>query len=424
MTIVTALGHRVNTTGGSRLFTAHRVDARVGHYPIGRTCSPQHVQAHPSKHCRCVGAVRGRSSHYDPRCSLECHKRHAWKESMLLARHLERLPGHVRLYAVTLNVFGLVELGAFLAIFKSFREGIRKRFGNSVKFRPVTEVGLRSGRLHSHIVMTSDGVEVTKADVESIWRDACGNRRIQVDHKPLWDIAGWCRYMWKDGWKWHDLSDPKNCVVLFAKGSPKLPQATPGFFPGKVKAALWEEWKANEAKKRRRASEVVETASGTAVPPGNNPATYIRINTGESTVKSRAPEPVETPSGTVAPLIEPKENAQINTRESMVFNRAPEVVDLSSGTVVPRDEPTADVVIRPGFCTYKSRVTGQLRPAWMRLSHRNHGAVGHARRYRGDFRASIGQRPVSHRRPSELRSIVRTAERRSDRLLGRQARAP
>ncbi len=422
MTILANPVPRVNTSGGSRLFTAHRVDARLGHYPIGRTCSPQHVQAHPSKHCRCVGAVRGKSGHYDPRCSLECHKRHAWKESMLQARYLESLPCHVHKYAGTLNVFGPGELGDFLAIFKLFREGIRKRFGNSVKFRPVTEVGPRCGRLHLHIAMTSDGIEVAKADVESIWRDACGGRRVRVDHKPMWDIAGWCRYMWKDGWKYHDPSDPKNCVVLFAKGSPKLPQATPGFFPGKVKAALWEEWKANEAKKRRRAPEVVETP-GTAVPPRNNPTENVRINTGESTGKSRAPE----------------------------------VVDLSSGTVVPRDEPTADVVIRPGFCTYKSRasgpyfdrrlcvkaiglteniqinirkslvfnrVTGQFRAAWMRPGLRNRGAVGHARRYRGDIRANVGQRPVSHRHRGEVRSTVRTAERRPDRILGPMARAP
>jgi hypothetical protein len=303
---------------------------------------------------------------------------------MLLARYLERLPGHVRLYAVTLNVFGLVELGAFLAIFKSFREGIRERFGNSVKFRPVTEVGPRSGRLHSHIVMTSDGIEVTKDDVESIWRDSCGGRRIQVDHKPLWDIAGWCRYMWKDGWKWHDPSDPKNCVVLFSKGSPKLPQATPGFFPGKVKAELWEEWKANEAKKRRRAPEVVgnaglttavgkhsgkarviravEIKSGTRVPQARS-AANIRINMGESTVKSRASGPYSGRRGCVQ-AIGTTANVEINIRKSLVFNR----------------------------------VTGTLfRAAFIRPGHRNRG---------------------------EVRSIDLMPESRSEARPGRQARAP
>jgi hypothetical protein len=307
---------------------------------------------------------------------------------MLLARYLESLPDHVRLFAGSLNVFGVVELGDFLTIFKSFREGIRKRFGNSVKFRPVTEVGPRSGRLHLHYAMTSDGIEVTKAEVESIWREACGGRRVRVFHVPMWDIAGWSRYLWKDGWKYHDPSDPKNCVVLFSKGSPKLPQATPGFFPSKIKAAFWAEWKA-EQERRRRASEGVETRSGTAVPQ-IDPTTNVVINTSESIEKNRASEPVET----------------------------------FSGTVVPRLDPTTKVRIRVGKSSMFNRVPGQFRAGLMRLSHRNQGTKSHSRRYRGDIRDHRQSRPVSHRLDSEVRSIGPMPERRLAGLSGRLVRGP
>jgi hypothetical protein len=173
---------------------------------------------------------------------------------MLQARYLSSLPCHVHKYAGTLNVFGPVELGDFLTSFKSFREGIRKRFGSGVKFRPVTEVGPDARRLHLHYAMTSDGIEVAKADVESIWREACGGRRVRVVHGSMRDVVAWSRYIFKADdhhHQYHDPADPSNCVVLFAKHSRKLPQATPGFFPAKVKAALWDEWKA----RRHPASE-------------------------------------------------------------------------------------------------------------------------------------------------------------------------
>ncbi len=147
-------------------------------------------------------------------------------------------------------MFGRVELGDFLAIYRAFAKGIRKRCGESVQLRPVTEIGPRCGRFHVHFAMTSEGVEVTKGDVEAIWRDACGDRRIQVDHEPMDDIPTWCRYIFKAADKYHEPGNP-DCVVLFAKGSPRLPQATRDFLPAKVKAALWDEWKA----RRHPASE-------------------------------------------------------------------------------------------------------------------------------------------------------------------------
>ncbi len=305
---------------------------------------------------------------------------------MLLARHLESLPGHVAKYAGTLNVFGLVELVDFLTIYRAFQKGIRKRFGESVQLRPVTEIGPRCGRFHVHYAMTSDGVEVTKGDVSEVWRDACGNRRIQVDHKPIEDVSTWSLYMFKAEWKYYEPGNP-DCVVLFAKGSPRLPQANRDFLPAKVKAALWDEWIAE--RHPESASAVVEINPGTAVPPRNNHTANVRINMGKSRVKNRASGPYFERRLCVQ-AIGLTTNVEINIIKSSVFNR----------------------------------VTGQFRAAFMRLSHRNHGAVGHSRRYRGDIRAHRQSRPVSHRHHGEVRSIDLMPESRPEARPGRQARAP
>jgi hypothetical protein len=380
METVTSLGPLVNIFGRDRIFTSRRVDAMVRptrHLSIGDNSSPKHAQAKPSKHCRSVGAVGRKSKHYDPRCSLECRRAWAWKESLLMTRHLERLPGHVAKYAGTLNVFGLVELVDVLAIYRAFQNGIRKRFGNSVQLRPVTEIGPRCGRVHVHYAMTSDGVEVTKADVSELWRDASGGRRIQVDHKPIEDIPTWSRYMFKAELKYHEPGNP-DCVVLFAKGSPRLPQGTRDFFPAKVKAALWEEWRAErhpssessdvrETLGKHSDSEGVETGSGTAVPP-NNPTTDVRD--------------------------EPTTDVVVNTRKSRVKNRA---------------------------------LTGQFRAAWIRSErrpgHRESRPV--SRRMPSELRSDHREkRRLSHRMPSNVRSIQPTAECRLAGLLSPLARPP
>jgi hypothetical protein len=57
-----------------------------------------------------------------------------------------------------LNVFGAVDLAGFLAFYRAFQKGIRKRFGESVQIRPVTEIGPRAGRPHIHYAMTADGI--------------------------------------------------------------------------------------------------------------------------------------------------------------------------------------------------------------------------------------------------------------------------
>jgi hypothetical protein len=178
-----------------------------------------------------------------------------------MTRHLERLPDHFRLYAGTLNVFGAVDLVSFLAMYRRFQKGIRQRFGTCVQIRPVTEIGPRNGRPHIHYALTADGIEITKAEIESVWQDACGDRRIQVDHKTLGDTATAIRYMFKSASIYSKYYSPGNpdCVVLFAKRSPRLPQATRDFMPTKVKRALWIEWKAQ----RHRASALDR---GTAVP--------------------------------------------------------------------------------------------------------------------------------------------------------------
>jgi hypothetical protein len=374
MTSVTAIGLRVNTFGGDRLFTTRSVDGMARparHLSIGNNSSQRHAQASPSKHCRSVGAVGRKSNHRDPRCSLDCRRNWAWKESMILARHFESLPGHVAKFAGTLNVFGVVELGDFLAIYRAFQKGIRKRFGESVQLRPVTEIGPRCGRFHVHYTMTSDGMEVTKAEILEVWRDACGNRRIQVDHKPIEDVSTWARYMFKTEWKYYEPGNP-DCVVLFAKGSPRLPQATRDFLPAKVKAALWDEWIAER-----------------------HPAS-----------KSERCLTSEKDWG--------------KTRERLGVSEGTGL----SGTAVPR----TSVGIIVGKTTVKNRPTGQFRAAWIRserrLSHRNQGIGGHSRVHRGDIRANVGKRPVSDRPYGEGRSIALMPEVSSGRILGRLVRAP
>jgi hypothetical protein len=162
---------------------------------------------------------------------------------MLLIRHLERLPDHFRKYAGTLNIFSPVDLRDFLAIARAFRDGVGKRFGECVQYRPVAELGPDSGRLHLHYAMTSDGVDVEKAAVRAIWSAACGGCRVNVDHGSMRDVGTWTRYLFKADEVYHDPGNPAECVKLFAKYAPRLPQATRDFFPGKVKAAHWREWK-------------------------------------------------------------------------------------------------------------------------------------------------------------------------------------
>jgi hypothetical protein len=262
MTILAKPVPRVKNSSDDRFFTTlPDRDPRGAYLSVGNNSTTRDTQAEPSRHCRCVGAVGGKSSHRDPRCSLECRRNWAWKESLLMTRHLERLPGHVAKYAGTLNVFGAVDLVSFLAMYRRFQKGIRKRFGTCVQIRPVTEIGPRSHRPHIHYAMTADGIEITKADIESVWRDACDGYRIQVDHKPIGDIGTWSRYMFKYDSAYSKHYSPGNpdCVVLFAKGSPRLPQATRDFMPGKVERALWIEWKAgrHRAKESERASSAV-----------------------------------------------------------------------------------------------------------------------------------------------------------------------
>jgi hypothetical protein len=168
----------------------------------------------------------------------------ARKERHILTRHLESLPAHFKLYATTLNSPVPVNLADFLTIVKAFREGIRDRFGESVQYRPEVEVAPESRKLHVHLAMWSEGEGVKKADVVSIWRAAWGGYegRMNVDHSPIDDIPTWARYMLKADEQWHEPANPSKCVVLFARGTPRLPQATGGFFRGKTKAELWREW--------------------------------------------------------------------------------------------------------------------------------------------------------------------------------------
>jgi hypothetical protein len=166
----------------------------------------------------------------------------SWRESTLFIRHLERLPGHVAIYAGTLSGPPTDRPGV-AARRKAFCEGIRGRFGRGVGFLAVAEVGPVSGRLHDHYAMCSaDGAEVSPADVESLYRDACGGR-VRVDHGPIGDIGAWVRYAFKADAKYHDPGNPE-CVRLLARGSPRITWGTRGFLPGPVKAELWSRYKA------------------------------------------------------------------------------------------------------------------------------------------------------------------------------------
>jgi hypothetical protein len=191
----------------------------------------------------------------------------AWRESMLLIRHLQRRPAHFRRYFGTLKVLAPIGIDDFIAIVKAFRKGMGKRFGAAVQYRPFIEVGPRCGGLHLHYAMTSDGVDVAKADVAKAWNAAGGGRGVRVKHEPMRDVPRCIRYLCKaddEHHQHHDPADPSKCVVLFAKCSPRLPQATAGFFPGKIKAELWQEWKAEDrarrAARRHQASETTATA--------------------------------------------------------------------------------------------------------------------------------------------------------------------
>jgi hypothetical protein len=177
--------------------------------------------------------------------------------------------------------------------------------------------------------MTGDGVEVTKADVESIWRGACGNRRIQVDHKLIGDVSTWVRYMFKSEWKYHEPGN-RDCVVLFAKGTPRLPQATRAFFPAPAKNNLWRGWIAAWYP----ADEPVEVESPAVAP---RPCTSTRVLTSarrwlsrrRSEVVHRRPgRPAARPArGAVRPVPRP-------------------VVRLAPRCLPPRGPPPAARIVR------------------------------------------------------------------------------
>jgi hypothetical protein len=161
---------------------------------------------------------------------------------MLLALHLGRQPDHVAIYAGTL-VAPPTDRPGVVARREAFREGVRERFGRGVGFLAVSEVGPVSGRWHDHLAMCSDVGEVSEAEVLEIWREACGDPAAKVEHGPIGDIPDWSRYMYKSGWKYHDPGNPE-CVRLLARGSPRITWGTRGFLSGPVKAAIWDEWKA------------------------------------------------------------------------------------------------------------------------------------------------------------------------------------
>jgi hypothetical protein len=323
----------------------------------------------------------------NPRCSLEGRSGWAKKWATCLTVFLERQPESVAKYAGTLigpptDRSGIIERRS------AFTKAIRSHFGGAARLLAVSEVGPVSGRWHDHYVMVSDGVEVSESEVSRLWGEACGGEpgaKVH-EHGPIRNVSDCSKYIFKNNDNYYD---PRNqeCVRLLAKGTPNLTWGS-RLISEKDRETLWRErvaawYPASE-------SVGVDLSSGTVVPPGNNPTANVRAN----------------------------------IRKTMVFNRAPEVVDLSSGTVVPPIEPTVNIQINMGKSTVKSRVTGTFRAGLMRWSRRNHGIGSHSRRYRGDIRASIGQRPVSHRRPSELRSTDLMPERRLETRPGRQARPP
>jgi hypothetical protein len=124
---------------------------------------------------------------------------------------------------------------------KAFVKGIRNRWGRAVYFVARSEVGPINGRWHDHYLMVSDGVEVSPADVEAVWRKACGGEpgaKVH-QHEPPRDIRDACRYLFKSDGKFHDPANPK-CVVLFAKDSPNITWGS-RFFPEKERERLWRE---------------------------------------------------------------------------------------------------------------------------------------------------------------------------------------
>ena len=190
----------------------------------------------------------------DPRCSLECRKKWAFREATCLVRLLASQPPEVLVYFGNLAIRHDLTADQHKPIRKQFLKALNawgKSRQSKLRLYVTSEIG-DDLRCHYHYSLTST-TPVSQEVVKGLWDEACGEFATTVCHYEPESVPACSRYMFKS-------MEQRGYVHLFRNETVRLTWGHIGKngFWIKSKDTIWKNWITETFKEQHECEQYLE----------------------------------------------------------------------------------------------------------------------------------------------------------------------